>query len=341
MTKTNSIKRLVALATFSALAWAGVPGAYAHHVGASGNKSAAAGMPDGTSMSLDGRLSILDFVYPGGAGQERIYAIVGEDGTVTQWRSPRTRMYVRRLACRVRLRFARRSSSSNNRLRSENRHGSGKSVSSRNVKLLHADNFGAGSRSSGQWSRTATQAPKSTSRADRHEAWHARVVTGARSGTTIAPGSITALTQAPDSLCPRSRRRCSSSCSTSSPRRPRGAVHAVHASCRRCSGVFRREQHRHLLERSLIREQTMTGAVTPWLTAFQRKSTCDYMGIATEARRVAQLAATTSRTTRSPLSVHERAVVWMGRARRSARRGQQYNTLGSSGTVGVQLRAGT
>jgi hypothetical protein len=39
-------------------------------------------MPDGTSMSLEGRLSILDFVN--GGGHERVYALVASDGSATR-----------------------------------------------------------------------------------------------------------------------------------------------------------------------------------------------------------------------------------------------------------------
>ena len=82
MRTKNSIHRLAAVAVIAVVAGAGVPAAYAHHAAPVDHGSAVAGMPDGTSMSLEGRLSILDFVN--GGGQERIYALVASDGSATR-----------------------------------------------------------------------------------------------------------------------------------------------------------------------------------------------------------------------------------------------------------------
>ena len=84
MRTLNSMQRLAVLGAVAAFALAGVPGAYADHSVSSGTRSAVAGIPDGTSISVEGRLSILEFVYPGGASRERIYALVASDGTATR-----------------------------------------------------------------------------------------------------------------------------------------------------------------------------------------------------------------------------------------------------------------
>src|SRR5215471_7569617 len=84
MTMLDLLRHLLVRAFIAALAGVGASTAYAHHAGPSGHRSAAAGVPDGAPMSLEGRLSILDFVYPGGTSHERVYAIVGSDGSVTR-----------------------------------------------------------------------------------------------------------------------------------------------------------------------------------------------------------------------------------------------------------------
>ena len=68
MTSMNWLKKPGMVAAVAALAWAAAPAVYAHHAGPAAHRSAVAGLPDGTPISLEGRLSILDFVYPGGAG---------------------------------------------------------------------------------------------------------------------------------------------------------------------------------------------------------------------------------------------------------------------------------
>jgi hypothetical protein len=62
----------------------GCPLATAHDAGQGAVHVDAAARQDGTSISLAGRLSILDVVVPMGPGSERIYALAAADGTVTR-----------------------------------------------------------------------------------------------------------------------------------------------------------------------------------------------------------------------------------------------------------------
>lgn len=59
----------------------GCSGAIAHEAAPSAQPAA---LQDGATMDLAGRLSILNVVVPMGPGSERIYALVGADGTVTR-----------------------------------------------------------------------------------------------------------------------------------------------------------------------------------------------------------------------------------------------------------------
>jgi hypothetical protein len=82
--------------------------------------------------------------------------------------------------------------------------------------------------------------------------------------------------------------------------------------------------------------QLMTGTVTPWLTAsFQTPSTCNYMGIATEARRVAQLAGYNLANYQKFVYLFTRvsACGWagLGEVPGSQTWSNQYNTLGVIG----------
>jgi hypothetical protein len=58
--------------------------ATAHDTGAGTANVGVAALQDGTSVSLAGRLSILDVVVPMAPGSERIYAMAAADGTVTR-----------------------------------------------------------------------------------------------------------------------------------------------------------------------------------------------------------------------------------------------------------------
>src|SRR5512143_3716188 len=82
----NSIacRRAAACGAAAALVLAFLPGASAHDVTAQAARSTAAGLADGAPVSLQGRLSVLDFIYLNAAGHERIYALVGDDGSVTR-----------------------------------------------------------------------------------------------------------------------------------------------------------------------------------------------------------------------------------------------------------------
>jgi Gametolysin peptidase M11 len=297
MTALNLPRRLAVLA-LAALAWAAIPAAYAHHAGPSGHRSAAAGVPDGTPMSLEGRLSILDFVYPGGAGHERIYALVGNDGAVTrlsfaanagvhQGASLVVSGYVSRGALAVQMPQGVPRKSIAAVAKPTSVEGT--------LNLLHADNFDGGT-SRFVW--TVDQDDGQSSELDIPIAptdmkpGMRVVVTGTSSGTTITPDSIAALTQAPDAIA---------AATTSSllvillnfqptppavaPSQPftQAAVNAVVFSGAGSIAAYWSEVS--------FGNQLLTGTVTPWLTAsFQTPTTCDYSGIATEAKRVALLA---------------------------------------------------
>jgi hypothetical protein len=62
----------------------GCSGAIAHDAGAGTPSAQALALQDGATIDLTGRLSILNVVVPMGPGSERIYALVGADGTVTR-----------------------------------------------------------------------------------------------------------------------------------------------------------------------------------------------------------------------------------------------------------------
>ena len=84
MITPNWMKRGAAVTAMTAFAWMASPAAWAHHATPASAGSAVAGLRDGTALSLSGRLSTLEFVYPGGVGRERIYALVGPDGSATR-----------------------------------------------------------------------------------------------------------------------------------------------------------------------------------------------------------------------------------------------------------------
>ena len=293
------LKRLPVL-VLAALAWAGVPAAYAHHAGPSPHRSAAAGVPDGTPMSLEGRLSILDFVYPGGAGHERVTALVGSDGVVTRVAFAANAggrqgasLVVSGYASRGTLVVQQQQALPRKTIAAA----APKSASVEGtLTLLHADNFEGGTsqfvwtveEDDGQGSELdipiAPTDMKSGMRVP---------VTGTRSGTTITPDSIAALTQAPteDAAAPVTSSvlvillNFQPTPPAVAPAQPftQAAVDAVVFSGASSIAAYWSEVS--------FGNQLMTGTVTPWLTAsFQTPTTCDYYGIAAEAKRVAQIA---------------------------------------------------
>ena len=303
MKTLNSIKRLVALAAVLALPWAGVPTAYAHHANPSGNRSAAAGLPDGTAVSLEGRLSVLDFVYPGGASHERIYAIVGSDGAVTRVAfaanaTPRqgASLVVSGYASRGVLIVQQQQPSA----RKTPAAAAVKVSLEGTLKLLHADYF-AGGTSRFIWELEQDGGATSEidipiAPTDMHPGMRI-VVNGMRSGTMIAPDSITALTQAPAGYAgPVAAAQNSTALVillAFQPTPPNQGIYTPFWGQAWIQGIMftGSSSVAAYWSDSSFGQQTLTGSVTPWLTAsFPTPATCDYTGIATEAKRVAQLA---------------------------------------------------
>ena len=301
MTTMNSLRRLSVVA-LAALASAVIPAVYAHHAGPSGHRSAAAGVPDGTPMSLEGRLSILDFIYPGGAGRERIYALVDSHGAATRVAFA-ANASVRQDASVVVSGYAFRGALVVQAQQALPRKTTAAAVAKSasvegTLKLLHADNFEAGSskfvwaveQDDGQGSELDIPiAPTDMKQGMRV------LVSGTRSGMLITPDSIAALTEAP------AEEPVAAAVNTASvlvillnfkptppallPAEPftQAAVNTVVFSGATSIAAYWSEVS--------FGNQLMTGTVTPWLTAsFQVPTTCDYYGIATEAKRVAQLA---------------------------------------------------
>ncbi len=210
------------------------------------------------------------------------------------------------------------------------------------LKLLHADNFEGGA---SQFVWTVEQDDGQGSELDipiaptDMKAGMRVLVTGTRSGTMITPDSIAALTQAPaDGVA--------AAPVTSSvlvillnfqptppavaPSQPftQAAVDAVVFSGTGSIAAYWSEVS--------FGNQLMTGTVTPWLTAsFQAPTTCDYYGIATEARRVAQLAGFNPANYQKVHYLFTRvsACGWagLGEVPGSQTWSNQYNTLGVIG----------
>jgi hypothetical protein len=301
MKTVKSLTKLVVVPFLAGLAWIAAPAAYAHHAGPSGHRSAAAGLPDGTPVSLEGRLSMLDFVYPGGAGHERIYALVGADGAVTRvWFAANAK--VRQGASLVVSGYASRGAVVVELQQDASRKPAttmtAKPVSVEGtLKLLHADNFDGGT---SQFMWTVEEDSGESSELDIPLAptdmkpGMRVLVSGTRSGMTITPDSIAALTQPAEDGVVAAAQTASvlvillnfqPTPPATLPSTPftQAAVDTVVFSGASSIAAYWSEVS--------FGNQLMTGTVTPWLTAsFQTPSTCNYSAIATEARRVAQLA---------------------------------------------------
>jgi hypothetical protein len=347
MKTLHSIKKhWAASCVVAGIALAGLPAAQAHHVAPSSAKSAVAGIADGTSVSAEGRLSILDFVN--GGGRERIYALVGSDGTVTRVSFAAgadvrqgMQLVVSGRVSRGALAVAQQQSSSPR-----------KSVAvaptpvtvEGTLRLLHADNFDGGTSrffwivekdDGGSSELDIPIAPTDMKPGMRV------VVTGTRTDAGIAPDSIVALTQAPerDASAVVSAQNANvlvillnfqptpPALSPSEPFTP-AAVDTVVFSGASSIAAYWNEVS--------FGKQTMSGTVTPWLTAsFQTPTTCNYSGIATEARRLAQLAGYVLASYQKVHYLFTRvsACGWagLGEVPGSQTWSNQYNTLGVIG----------
>ena len=298
--KTSKAIRLAAVATLAATAWSAVPVAQAHHATPAGTGSVVAGMPDGTSMSLEGRLSILDFVYPGGGGSERIYALVSQDGAATRVKFAASPIVARGASLVV------SGYASHGALIVEQQQPSTRKAAAAStpaslegtLNLLHSDNFEGGT-SRFIWTLVAddgqgVELDVPIAPTDMQSGMRARV-TGTRNGNVIVPDTITALSAAPIRDLPTVAASQNATVlvillnfKATPPALPatpftQAAVDAVVFSGAGSIAAYWNEVS--------FGNQTMSGVVTPWLTAsFQTPATCDFYGIATEARRVAQLA---------------------------------------------------
>jgi len=301
MTTLNLLRALLARALIAALACVAST-AFAHHAGPSGHRSAAAGVPDGAPMSLEGRLSILDFVYPGGAGHERVYAIVGSDGSVTRVSFAANAsvhqgdsLVVSGIASRGAINVQQQQTTGRKSIATASSRVSIEGT----LKLLHADNFEGGT-SEFVWSveqegGALSEIDVPIAPTDMQPGMRV-VVNGTRGGAGITPDTITALSFAPATTSGTAAAPVNSTVlvillnfqptpPATAPSQPftQAAVDAVVFSGASSIAAYWNEVS--------FGNQTMTGTVTPWLTAsFQTPSTCDYSGIATEARRVAALA---------------------------------------------------
>ncbi len=300
MRTSNSIKHLTAMAAIAAVAGAGIPSAYAHHAAPVDQGSAVAGMPDGAAMSLEGRVSILDFVN--GGGHERIYALVGSDGSATRVKFA-ANATVRQGMSLVVSGYA----SHRTLVVQQQQPGPRKAAAAAatkvsmegTLKLLHADNFDGGT-SRFFWTLEddnggGVELDIAIAPTDMKPGMRV-AVTGTRTGATITPDSITALAQAPT----RNTGAVTSAQTASvlvillnfqptppavAPSTPftQAAVDGVVFSGASSIAAYWNEVS--------FGNQLMTGTVTPWLTAsFQRPRPATTTGIATEAQRVAQLA---------------------------------------------------
>ena len=346
MTTSNTI-RAAAFSALAAVAWAAVPAAHAHHTAPAASGSAAAGMPDGTAMSLEGRLSVLDFVYPGGAGIERIYALVSHDGAATRVKFAPNATIARGASLMV------SGHVSHGTLVVDQQRPMGKKTAAAvltpasvegKLNLLHADNFEGGT-SRFIWTVLAddgqgVELDVPIAPTDMQSGMRVRV-TGSRSGSTVVADTITALSFPPDSNAPRVTAAQNATVLVIMlnflptppalvPSTPftQAAVDAVVFSGASSIAAYWNEVS--------FGNQTMSGVVTPWLTAnFQMPSTCDYYGIATEARRVAQLAGYNVASYQKVHYLFTRVTAcgWagLGEVPGSQTWSNQYNTLGVIG----------
>jgi hypothetical protein len=346
MTAPKFIKRLVLTGAIVGFALAGTSGALAHHAGPTGTGSAVAGLPDGSPTTLEGRLAILDFVYPGGAGRERIYALVGTDGRATRVSFGANadvrqgmRLVVSGRAFHGALVVTQQQPSPGRRSVSAAMPVSAEGT----LLLLHADNFADGS-SRFVWvleqDGASTELEIPIAPTDMKPGMSV-AVTGTRTDSGIAPDSIVALSPAPTRdtsavVAPQTASvlvillNFQPTPPATTPAQPftQAAVDSVVFSGANSIAAYWSEVS--------FGKQLLTGTVTPWLTAsFQVPATCNYSAIATEARRVAQLAGYNLANYQKFHYLFERvpSCGWagLGEVPGSQTWSNQYNTLGVIG----------
>jgi len=291
--------RGIARAAAAALLLGVASAALAHHVTAS--KSAVAVAGDGP-VALEGRLAILDFIR--GTGRERIYALVSGDGTAT-----RIAFGQNAGALSQGMQLAVTGHASRGALIVDTQ----RAIAKRSIaaaplvvtvegtlRLLHADYFDGGE---SRFIWTLEQ-----DNGDRRELDFAippnelesgmRVSVMGQSGTTgIAPDSISVLAAAPArDVAPATDATAATASNVLvillafQPTPPNTGIYTPfwgQANVQATMFTSATSVANYWSEAS-FGKQTLAGTVTPWLTAsFQTPSTCDYQGIATEARRLA------------------------------------------------------
>jgi hypothetical protein len=345
-------RRAAAWVAVAALALATLPGAYAHHVDAHGAGSKAAALSDGASVSLAGRLSVLDFIYMNGAGHERIYALVGEDGsatrlkfangvTVRQGAQLSVSGHVKRGAVIV----EQHESLSGPKVAAA----SSKVAVEGTVQLRHADYFEGGTthflwilkQTGGAESELdlpiAPVELKSGMRVS---------VSGERGSTAIVPNSIAVLAEAPAANAGPIASAVNNKVLVIL-LNFKGTATQAFTQAQADSVFFSGAQSvANYWAETSFGKQTMTGSVTPWLTAsFAIPATCDYTAIATEARRLATAAGYNLGTYQNTHYLFERvpACGWAGLGDVSGPESWSngYNTLGVIGhEIGHNLGLG-
>jgi hypothetical protein len=294
MSKTSPFLRLAA-GIAAGMAFIAASTALADHVATPPTR-----LPDGTAVSVQGRLSILDFHH--GTGHERIQAIVGADGKATRASFPsgadlRNGMAVTAsgVASQGAVVVAQYQPSGRKAIAAAT---STVSVEG-TATLLHEDYLDAGT------TRFVWALEEDGGKIEELDIPIAPVdlksgmrvsVTGTRGATSIAPSAINVLAEAPapDVAGPTAPATSAvlvillnfqptpPATAPSQPFTPAQVDTVMFSGTNSVANYW---------AETSFGNQLVTGTVTPWLTAsFQTPTTCDYGAIATEARRLAQAA---------------------------------------------------
>ncbi len=343
-------RRLALGAVLATVAFVSTPGALAHHPAAPASKSATAGMQEGASVALQGRLAILDFVH--GTSRERIYALVAADGTATRIAfGPDGGALRQDMALAVTGHVARGAV-----IVDQQRPGDRRSAAAATalvtvegtMQLLHADNFDGGE---SRFIWTLQQDDGVSSELDiaiapvELKSGMRVSVIGRRNSMGLAPDSITVLAEPPARSTTLADGVAAAPQTTSvlvillnfQPTPPATAPAQPFLQSAVQDVVFGGANSvANYWSEASFGNQLMTGTVTPWLTAsFQAPTTCNYSAIATEARRVAQLAGYSLGSYQKFVYLFTRvsACGWAGLGQVTGTQtwSNQYNTLGVIG----------
>ncbi len=343
MTIGPRLRRAAACGAAAVLALTFLPSASAHDVTTPFAQSKAAGLADGAPVSLQGRLSVLDFIYLNAAGHERIYALVGDDGSVTRVKFG-AGVSVRSGSRIVATGHAARGAVIVEQHQVQPAPKTAAGAAARvevegTVQLLHADYFESGishfhwalRQDGGESSELDLPIAPTDLRSGMRVS-----VTGQRSTAGIAPDTIAVLAEAPATATGAVTAASTAQVlvillnfkGTAAQPFTQAAVDAVVFSGAGSVANYWSE--------TSFGKQLMTGTVTPWMTAsFAIPSTCDYSGIATEARRLATAAGYNLASYQKFTYLFERvpACGWagLGEVPGTQTWSNQYNTLGVIG----------